>query len=51
MKFGQQFKFYKVPEYSDNYLDYDTLKKILKIIIKDHRKCIIFLNLYSIYQI
>ncbi len=38
MKFGEQFKFYKVPEYSDNYLDYDNLKKILKIILVDFRK-------------
>lgn len=38
MKFGKQFRFYKVPEYYDNYLDYDLLKKILKTIINEHCK-------------
>lgn len=38
MKFGQQFKYYKIPEYNDNYLDYDLLKTILKNIIDQHRE-------------
>ena len=30
MKFGKQFDFHKIPEWSEYYLDYRLLKKILK---------------------
>ena len=36
MKFGKQFEFYKIPEWSEYYLDYLELKIILKIL--DNRK-------------
>ena len=36
MKFGKQFEFYKIPEWSEYYLDYLELKIILKIL--DTRK-------------
>ena len=36
MKFGKQFAFYKIPEWSEYYLDYAAIKTILKFI--DNRK-------------
>ena len=30
MRFGQQFEFHKIPEWYDEYLDYENLKAILK---------------------
>jgi len=36
MRFGEQFKYYKIPEYNDNYLDYDLLKRILKRSLNDY---------------
>jgi len=46
MKFGEQFKYYKVPEYSDNYLDYELLKGILKSILIQYLTSILF-NTYK----
>ena len=34
MKFGQQFNFHKIPEWSEYYFDYKALKKFIKEIIK-----------------
>ncbi len=36
MKFGNQFSFYKIPEWTEFYLDYTSLKMILKLL--DNRK-------------
>ena len=36
MKFGKQFAFYKIPEWSEYYFDYAAIKTILKFI--DNRK-------------
>jgi len=36
MKFGKQFAFYKIPEWSEYYLDYAAIKTVLKFI--DNRK-------------
>ena len=36
MKFGKQFSFYQIPEWSEFYLDYTSLKTVLKLI--DNRK-------------
>jgi SPX domain protein involved in polyphosphate accumulation len=30
MKFGSQFDFHKIPEWSEYYLDYEYLKRVLK---------------------
>ena len=30
MKFGQQFEFHKIPEWYDEYLDYENLKYLLR---------------------
>lgn len=40
MKFGRQFDFHKIPEWSEFYLDYKELKNCLKFIQKSRRKCI-----------
>lgn len=34
MKFGVQFDFHKIPEWSEFYLNYKALKKLLKEMIK-----------------
>ena len=34
MKFGKQFEFYKIPEWSEYYLDYNGIKTILKFLDK-----------------
>ena len=36
MKFGKQYSFYQIPEWSEFYLDYTSLKTVLKLI--DNRK-------------
>ena len=36
MKFGKKFVYYKVPEWAEHYLDYYSLKTILKFI--DNRR-------------
>ena len=36
MKLGNQFSFYKIPEWTEFYLDYTSLKMILKLL--DNRK-------------
>jgi glycerophosphodiester phosphodiesterase len=43
MKFGRQFDFHKIPEWSEFYLDYKELKKSLKNIQKIRRKSKIIL--------
>ena len=36
MKFGKKFVYYKIPEWAEHYLDYYSLKTILKFI--DNRR-------------
>ena len=38
MKFGKQFDFYKIPEWSEFYLDYISLKKLIKYLDKRRHK-------------
>jgi hypothetical protein len=38
MKFGRQFDFHKIPEWSEFYFDYKALKKELKRIQQIRRK-------------
>ena len=38
MKFGRQFEFYKIPEYSEYYLDYNGIKTVLKFLDKRRLK-------------
>jgi SPX domain protein involved in polyphosphate accumulation len=38
MKFGKQFDFHKIPEWSENYLDYENLKNELKTLAKIMRE-------------
>jgi len=51
MKFGEQLKYYKIPEYNDNYLDYELLKRILKETLIDHITSIFLINFHSFFQI
>jgi hypothetical protein len=37
MKFGKQYDFHKIPEWSEHYLDYEYLKKILKATAQQFR--------------
>ena len=32
MKFGKQLEFYKIPEWYENYFDYNGLKTVLKFL-------------------
>ena len=34
MKFGKQFEFYKIPEWSEFYFDYSGIKTVLKFLDK-----------------
>ena len=34
MKFGKQFEFYKIPEWSEFYFDYNGIKTVLKFLDK-----------------
>ena len=38
MKFGKQFEFYKIPEWSEYYLDYNGIKTIIKFLDKRRYK-------------
>jgi hypothetical protein len=38
MKFGKQFEFYKIPEWSEYYLDYDGIKTVIKFLDKRRLK-------------
>ena len=39
MKFGKQLEFHKIPEWSENYIDYRALKNMLKgFQIRNHRR-------------
>ena len=38
MKFGKQFEYYKIPEWSEFYLDYDGIKTIIKFLDKRRLK-------------
>ena len=38
MKFGKQFEFYKIPEWSEYYLDYNGIKTIIKFLDKRRLK-------------
>lgn len=38
MKFGKQFDFYKIPEWSEFYFDYISIKKLLKYLDKRRHK-------------
>jgi hypothetical protein len=38
MKFGKQYDFHKIPEWSENYLDYEYLKSLLKEISKQFKE-------------
>ncbi len=38
MKFGKQYEFHKIPEWSENYFDYIELKKLLKKYKSQHRQ-------------
>jgi SPX domain protein involved in polyphosphate accumulation len=44
MKFGQQYDFHKIPEWSENYLDYDYLKKSLKALTQTFKSSKNFIN-------
>jgi len=37
MRFGQQFNFHKIPEWSQHYLDYKILKKLIKKYMKRYK--------------
>jgi hypothetical protein len=37
MKFGNQYEFHKIPEWSENYFDYGLVKKLLKEFRNKHR--------------
>ena len=51
MKFGKQFEFHKIPEWSDNYLDYLELKLLLKEIKISSRKGKIDFLIFSLINI
>ena len=38
MKFGRQFEFYKIPEWSEYYLDYNGIKTVIKFLDKRRLK-------------
>ena len=38
MKFGDQFKLYKIPEFDEYYLNYDALKFIIEAFVKEKIK-------------
>ena len=38
MKFGKQFEFYKIPEWSEYYLDYNGIKTVIKFLDKRRLK-------------
>ena len=38
MKFGKQFEYYKIPEWSEYYLDYDGIKTVIKFLDKRRLK-------------
>ena len=38
MKFGKQFEFYKIPEWSEYYFDYDGIKTVIKFLDKRRLK-------------
>jgi SPX domain protein involved in polyphosphate accumulation len=37
MKFGKQYEFHKIPEWSEHYFDYNKVKKLLKEFKNKHR--------------
>ena len=38
MKFGKQFEFYKIPEWSEFYFDYNGIKTVIKFLDKRRAK-------------